>query len=183
MFLKNDLGLLYNGRRVKFEKFAPHLQVLIHHGSNRYQDENEFQTVASHKDIVITSFTLVRKDLKLFNSQSWQRLVIDEAQNIKNPKAAQTKAILSLSAQQSAQKILECNTGNADSKHARPAVEHKTADQSTPEPQLKSRILCPLPSSSSRTSPPTSSLLPAGAIAVAYFAFRWLIRTGSLERR
>ena len=24
---------------------------------------------------------------------------------------------------------------------------------------------------------------PAGAIAVAYFAFRWLIRTGSLERR
>jgi SNF2 family DNA or RNA helicase len=37
--------------------------------------------------------------LKLFNSQSWQRLVIDEAQNIKNPKAAQTKAILSLSAQ------------------------------------------------------------------------------------
>ena len=37
--------------------------------------------------------------MKLFNSQSWQRLVIDEAQNIKNPKAAQTKAILSLSAQ------------------------------------------------------------------------------------
>ena len=83
----------------EIEKFAPHLQVLIHHGSKRYQDENEFQTVASQKDIVITSFTLVRKDLKLFNSQSWQRLVIDEAQNIKNPKAAQTKAILSLSAQ------------------------------------------------------------------------------------
>jgi len=83
----------------EIEKFAPHLQVLIHHGSKRYQDESEFQTVASHKDIVITSFTLVRKDLKLFNSQSWQRLVIDEAQNIKNPKSAQTKAILSLSAQ------------------------------------------------------------------------------------
>ncbi len=40
------------------------------------------------------------------------------------------------SAQQSAQKIPEHNTGNADSKHARPAAEHKSADQSTPEPQL-----------------------------------------------
>jgi hypothetical protein len=40
------------------------------------------------------------------------------------------------SAQQSAQKIPECNTGNADSKHARPAADHGTADQSTSEPQL-----------------------------------------------
>ena len=31
--------------------------------------------------------------------------------------------------------------------------------------------------------PAGSTAAPAGAIAVAYFAFRWLIRTGSLERR
>jgi len=47
-------------------------------------------------DIIITSFTLIRKDAKIFNSFKWQRLVLDEAQNIKNPKAAQTKAILKL---------------------------------------------------------------------------------------
>jgi hypothetical protein len=40
------------------------------------------------------------------------------------------------SAQQSAQRIPECSTGNADSKHGHPAAEHRAADQSTSEPQL-----------------------------------------------
>jgi hypothetical protein len=40
------------------------------------------------------------------------------------------------SAQQSAQKTPEYNTGNVDSKHARPAARHNTAGQPTPEPQL-----------------------------------------------
>jgi len=30
----------------------------------------------------------------------------------------------------------ENSTGNADSKHGHPAAEHRTADQSTSEPQL-----------------------------------------------
>jgi SNF2 family DNA or RNA helicase len=83
----------------EIEKFAPHLKTLIHHGSNRLQVESEFQAALAQHDIIITSFTLVRKDIKLLNSQTWRRVVLDEAQNIKNPKAAQTKAILSLQAQ------------------------------------------------------------------------------------
>jgi len=77
-------------------KFAPHLKVKIHHGSGRQQDEIIFQKDSLKYDLVITSFALVRKDQKLFNSLTWQRIVIDEAQNIKNPKAEQTKAILKL---------------------------------------------------------------------------------------
>jgi SNF2 family DNA or RNA helicase len=77
-------------------KFAPHLKVKIHHGTDRHQEEAEFKKDSLKYDLVITSFTLVRKDEKLFNSLTWQRIVIDEAQNIKNPKAAQTKAILKL---------------------------------------------------------------------------------------
>ncbi|HLP88393.1 MAG TPA: DEAD/DEAH box helicase [Nostocaceae cyanobacterium] len=80
-------------------KFAPHLKAIVHHGSDRLQQIPEFQTVCKQHDIIITSFTLIRKDEKLFSSVEWQRIVIDEAQNIKNPKAAQTKAILKLSAQ------------------------------------------------------------------------------------
>ncbi len=76
------------------EKFAPNLQVLIHHGSKRDQDIKTFQTEVKKYDLVITSFTLARKDEKLFKSLTWQRIVLDEAQNIKNPQAAQTKAIL-----------------------------------------------------------------------------------------
>jgi SNF2 family DNA or RNA helicase len=79
-------------------KFAPHLQSMIHHGSDRIQTAPEFKTACQQHDVIITSFTLARKDEKLFHSIKWQRIVLDEAQNIKNPKAAQTKAILKLSA-------------------------------------------------------------------------------------
>lgn len=82
----------------EIEKFAPHLQSMIHHGSSRIQDEKEFKEAVLKQDIAITSFTLARKDAKLLQAVSWQRIVLDEAQNIKNPKAAQTQAILKLSA-------------------------------------------------------------------------------------
>lgn len=78
-------------------KFAPHLRTMVHHGGDRHQSE-DFKAVCLQHDVVITSFTLARKDEKLLSSVEWQRIVLDEAQNIKNPKAAQTKAILKLSA-------------------------------------------------------------------------------------
>jgi SNF2 family DNA or RNA helicase len=80
------------------EKFAPELRSLIHHGPGRLQDAKEFKAAVQGCDMLITSFTLVRKDEKLLSSVAWHRVVIDEAQNIKNPKAAQTKAILKLPA-------------------------------------------------------------------------------------
>ena len=82
----------------EIEKFAPQLRVAIHHGSERNQDEKAFQTLYDEYDVIITSFTLARKDSKLLTAVKWHRLVLDEAQNIKNPKTAQTKAILKLSA-------------------------------------------------------------------------------------
>ncbi len=79
-------------------KFAPHLKTMVHHGGDRLQKIPEFKAACQQCDVVISSFTLARKDEKLFNSIEWQRIVLDEAQNIKNPKAAQTKAILKLKA-------------------------------------------------------------------------------------
>ncbi|BAY48421.1 putative helicase [Scytonema sp. HK-05] len=79
-------------------KFAPHLKTMVHHGSNRIQQQADFKAASLQHDVVISSFTLARKDEKLLSSVNWQRVVLDEAQNIKNPKAAQTKAILKLSA-------------------------------------------------------------------------------------
>jgi SNF2 family DNA or RNA helicase len=77
-------------------KFAPDLQAMVHHGSDRIKQEAEFKEATLKHDLVITSFTLGRKDEKLLSSVKWQRVVLDEAQNIKNPKAAQTRAILKL---------------------------------------------------------------------------------------
>jgi SNF2 family DNA or RNA helicase len=83
----------------EIERFAPQLRSLVHHGSRRFKDEQEFQTTCAEYDIVITSYSLARRDAKLFNGLEWHRIVLDEAQNIKNPQSAQTKAILKLSAQ------------------------------------------------------------------------------------
>ena len=79
-------------------KFAPHLKTMVHYGSTRLQNLADFKAACQQNDVIISSFTLVRKDEKLLSGIEWQRLVLDEAQNIKNPKAAQTKAILKLRA-------------------------------------------------------------------------------------
>jgi SNF2 family DNA or RNA helicase len=80
----------------EIEKFAPQLKVLVHHGPDRTQESTAFQALVKNHDVIITSYTLARKDAKLLEKTDWQRVVIDEAQNIKNPKTAQTKAILKL---------------------------------------------------------------------------------------
>ncbi|MEO0984381.1 MAG: DEAD/DEAH box helicase [Cyanobacteria bacterium J06639_14] len=82
----------------EIHKFAPHIQATVHHGSDRAKEAKTFKQACREHDIVITSFALARKDAKLFNGIEWHRIVLDEAQNIKNPKAALTKAILKFSA-------------------------------------------------------------------------------------
>jgi SNF2 family DNA or RNA helicase len=82
----------------EIQKFAPQLRAAVHHGVERAKEAKEFKQACRENDIIITSFTLARKDIKLFSEIEWHRIVLDEAQNIKNPKADLTKAILKLSA-------------------------------------------------------------------------------------
>ena len=82
----------------EIERFAPHLRTTIHHGPERNSNEREFQAESAKHDVVISSYALARRDAKLFGSIEWRRVVLDEAQNIKNPQAAQTKAICKLQA-------------------------------------------------------------------------------------
>ena len=77
----------------EIQRFAPHLKTIIHHGSGRNRHEKEFHKESLTHDVVISSYALARLDAKLFRSVEWERIVLDEAQNIKNPQAAQTKAI------------------------------------------------------------------------------------------
>ena len=86
-----------NWRR-EIHKFAPHITSAIHHGADRAKETKAFKQLCREHDIVITSFALARRDAKLFNAVKWHRIVLDEAQNIKNPKAALTKAICKFSA-------------------------------------------------------------------------------------
>jgi len=82
--------------RKEVEKFAPHLQTLVHHGPDRERDAEAFNGLVADKALVITSYALARLDQKLLAVLDWHRVVLDEAQNIKNPKAAQTKAVFKL---------------------------------------------------------------------------------------
>src|SRR5256712_5061090 len=84
--------------RKEIERFAPQLRTLVHQGSTRHKDKQAFAEASEMHDVVLTSFALARLDEKLLQSLQWHRVVVDEAQNIKNPQAAQTRAILKLAA-------------------------------------------------------------------------------------
>ncbi|WP_150468840.1 DEAD/DEAH box helicase [Cysteiniphilum sp. SYW-8] len=81
----------------EISKFAPELKTYIYHGANRKADM--FHKAIENTHIVITSFGLLRRDKNVFQSQHWSRIIVDEAQNIKSPTAAQTKALCSLEGQ------------------------------------------------------------------------------------
>jgi SNF2 family DNA or RNA helicase len=77
-------------------KFAPSITTLIHHGDQRDKTSN-FAKIIRKKDLVITSYSLVYRDLKTLEKIHWQIVVLDEAQNIKNSVAKQSQAVRNLS--------------------------------------------------------------------------------------
>ena len=78
-------------------KFAPKLDTVIHHGDKREQGKT-FVKEVKDKQLVITSYSLVARDLKTLSAIDWQGVVLDEAQNIKNPTAKQSQAVRDLPA-------------------------------------------------------------------------------------
>lgn len=83
-------------REVK--RFAPDLKTLVYHGDKRPHGAT-FQKATKSVQLVITSYPLVFRDQKDLQSVPWQGIVLDEAQNIKNPEAKQAKAVRQLEGQ------------------------------------------------------------------------------------
>ncbi|MDR3090434.1 MAG: DEAD/DEAH box helicase [Desulfobulbaceae bacterium] len=83
-------GLLANWQ-AEITRFAPTLSAHIFHGTNR--DLTEFTA-----DVLLTTYGLLRADAPILKKMKWRLMVIDEAQNIKNHDAAQTKAVKSIPA-------------------------------------------------------------------------------------
>lgn len=78
-------------------RFGPTLKTLVHHGDKRAKGKS-FERAVKDKHLVISSYALAYRDLKEFQQIQWRGLVIDEAQNVKNPQAKQAQAIRELSA-------------------------------------------------------------------------------------
>lgn len=81
----------------ELKKFAPGLRVWQHHGDKRLKDKG-FLTAVNKYDVVITSYSLVHRDIKTLGAVAWQIVVLDEAQNVKNSEAKQSQAARELQA-------------------------------------------------------------------------------------
>ncbi|HEU4793169.1 MAG TPA: DEAD/DEAH box helicase, partial [Nitrolancea sp.] len=78
-------------------RFAPSLRVMVHHGGRRAKED--FATQAHQHDLVITSFALLQRDEKQLAVVQWGDLIVDEAQNIKNPDTKQARSARKLPAE------------------------------------------------------------------------------------
>ncbi len=72
----------------EIDKFRPALRHSIYHGQARRLDESA--------DVVITTYALLRLDANLLSAASWDTVVLDEAQAIKNPDSQVARAAFRL---------------------------------------------------------------------------------------
>ncbi len=79
-------------------RFAPSLSTMVHQGFNRLRDK-EFIQAAKSFDMVLTSYALARQDAETIQRVKWLGVILDEAQNIKNPAAKQAQAVRKFSAE------------------------------------------------------------------------------------
>ncbi|SEI42765.1 non-specific serine/threonine protein kinase [Azotobacter beijerinckii] len=75
-------------------RFAPGLRVLALHGSQRSALFEEM----GRADLLLTSYALLSRDLKALARQPFHLLILDEAQNIKNPRSKAAQAARELNA-------------------------------------------------------------------------------------
>jgi superfamily II DNA or RNA helicase len=75
------------------KRFTPSLRVYVHQGTERMLGAEAFAKRIKEVDLVVTSFALIRRDRDCFEACAWGLVVIDEAQNLKNPDALQTRAV------------------------------------------------------------------------------------------
>ncbi|MFN0186352.1 MAG: SNF2-related protein, partial [Aquabacterium sp.] len=73
-------------------KFAPGLRVAVLHGLDRHARRAELDGV----HVVITTYTVLARDVEAMKKLAWHLVVLDEAQVIKSPDAKATKAVCQL---------------------------------------------------------------------------------------
>jgi SNF2-related domain/SNF2 Helicase protein/Helicase conserved C-terminal domain len=66
------------------KRFTPDLRVQVHHGAARAEAQ-EVAAVAGEADVVLTTYGTAVRDVEALATVDWHRVVLDEAQAIKNP--------------------------------------------------------------------------------------------------
>jgi SNF2 family DNA or RNA helicase len=78
----------------EMDKFAPSLRHALWHGAERKERQDELEDA----DVVVTSYALLRRDEELLKEIPWRYVIVDEAQQIKNPLSATARAAKRLKA-------------------------------------------------------------------------------------
>jgi non-specific serine/threonine protein kinase len=92
------MSLVGNWQR-EAERFTPHLRVHVHHGSDRARGE-DFEPAVEAADLVVTTYAVAARDVEVLREVPWRRVVLDEAQAIKNAATRSAQAVRSLAARQ-----------------------------------------------------------------------------------
>src|SRR5690606_4825720 len=90
------MSLVGNWQR-EAARFTPHLRVHVHHGAERARGE-AFTAAVAAADLVITTYALAARDAEALREIEWHRIVVDEAQAIKNAATRQATAVRALPA-------------------------------------------------------------------------------------
>ncbi|MDB4951387.1 MAG: helZ, partial [Gemmatimonadetes bacterium] len=85
------MSLLANWQR-EAARFAPALRVHVHHGVGR-AGGGEVKAAAEAGDLFLTTYALAARDQAALAEVAWGRVVLDEAQNVKNSAARQAQAV------------------------------------------------------------------------------------------
>jgi superfamily II DNA or RNA helicase len=72
----------------EMDKFAPSLRHALWHGAERKERQDELEDA----DVVVTSYALLRRDEEMLKEIDWRYVILDEAQQIKNPMSATARA-------------------------------------------------------------------------------------------
>jgi hypothetical protein len=65
-------------------RFTPDLRVVVHHGATR-ATAAQLEGEAAGADVVITTYGTAVRDIEALSEHGWDRVILDEAQAIKNP--------------------------------------------------------------------------------------------------
>ncbi len=88
-------SLVYNWQS-EIERFAPKLKSVVISGPK--SERGELLKEINDADIVITSYTLLRRDIDEYSTTDFGYFIIDEAQNIKNPNSQNAKCVKEIKA-------------------------------------------------------------------------------------
>ena len=75
----------------EFKKFAPDITAVVMDGNRK--ERTKLQNDDAEKDVLITSYPLIRQDIQWFEKQQFHAMFFDEAQAFKNPYTQTARAV------------------------------------------------------------------------------------------